>query len=61
MSDAITINLMMIRKKVLSVTLSPARVILSEAKDLVLLRGVDSAKGLGLWLRVNSVPDPETD
>ena len=29
------------------VILSPARVILSEAKDLGLLRGVDSAKDLG--------------
>ena len=39
------------------VTLSPALVILSEVKDLGFLRGVDSAKGLGLWLKVDSAND----
>jgi hypothetical protein len=39
------------------VILSPALVILSEAKDLDLLRGVDSAKDLVLGLRVNSAKD----
>ena len=41
----------------LPVILSPALVILSEAKDLSLLRGVDSAKDLGFRLRINSVKD----